>query len=201
MTRILILYGTTDGQTEKIARFLAAELSVRGAIVDVCDAEQEDPHPEDYTGVLVAASIHAGGYQRAVVRWARAHAEALRPRRNAFISVCLGALQNDLHAREALRRIKQHFIGKTGWTPTQFKVVAGAVRYTRYGWLKRLVMRRIVRKAGGETDTTRDYEYTDWHALQLFAARFFTLCSPTPPLRWDNHTVPAHACVTATIPG
>jgi menaquinone-dependent protoporphyrinogen oxidase len=33
-------------------------------------------------------------------------------------------------------------------------------------------MKRIVAKAGGDTDTTRDYEYTDWEDLRRFAQDF-----------------------------
>jgi menaquinone-dependent protoporphyrinogen oxidase len=33
-------------------------------------------------------------------------------------------------------------------------------------------MRRISRKEGGDTDTSRDYEYTDWAAVDRFAAEF-----------------------------
>jgi menaquinone-dependent protoporphyrinogen oxidase len=33
-------------------------------------------------------------------------------------------------------------------------------------------MRLIVGYAGGDTDTTRDYEYTDWDAVERFAAVF-----------------------------
>jgi menaquinone-dependent protoporphyrinogen IX oxidase len=29
-------------------------------------------------------------------------------------------------------------------------------------------MGRIVARAGGDTDTSRDYEYTDWAALRAF---------------------------------
>ena len=46
------------------------------------------------------------------------------------------------------------------------------MRYTHYGWLKRLMMKRIVGKAGGSTDTTRDHEYTDWNDLRNFAREF-----------------------------
>jgi len=34
------------------------------------------------------------------------------------------------------------------------------------------MMKRIVGKAGGGTDTTRDYEYTDWNDLRAFAGEF-----------------------------
>jgi hypothetical protein len=33
-------------------------------------------------------------------------------------------------------------------------------------------MKRIVRKAGGDIDTRRDYEYTDWNDLRMFAEQF-----------------------------
>jgi len=33
-------------------------------------------------------------------------------------------------------------------------------------------MRLISRLAGGDTDISRDYEYTDWKALTHFARRF-----------------------------
>jgi len=33
-------------------------------------------------------------------------------------------------------------------------------------------MRRIARKEGGDTDTSRDYEYTDWNDLRAFGEAF-----------------------------
>lgn len=33
-------------------------------------------------------------------------------------------------------------------------------------------MKRIAAKAGGATDTSRDYEYTSWVELRAFAERF-----------------------------
>ena len=54
-------------------------------------------------------------------------------------------------------------------------MVAGALPYTRYGWIKRMMMRRIVAKAGGDTDTSRDYEYTDWNDLRVSSRDFAEL--------------------------
>ena len=34
------------------------------------------------------------------------------------------------------------------------------------------MMRLIVGAAGGETDTSSDYEYTDWAAVERFAVQF-----------------------------
>ncbi len=94
MTRILVLYGTTEGQTGKIAESLAAAMRARGADVDVVDAAAHSPDADAYTAVVVAASVHAGCYQPAVRRWVQANAEALRSRPTAFLSVCLGVLQH-----------------------------------------------------------------------------------------------------------
>jgi menaquinone-dependent protoporphyrinogen oxidase len=33
-------------------------------------------------------------------------------------------------------------------------------------------MKRIVQKAGGDVDTSRDYEYTDWEDVRRFGTQF-----------------------------
>jgi menaquinone-dependent protoporphyrinogen oxidase len=58
------------------------------------------------------------------------------------------------------------------WWPLEVASFAGALPYRRYPFPLRLVMRFIVGRAGGDTDTSRDYEYTDWDAVDRFAAGF-----------------------------
>jgi menaquinone-dependent protoporphyrinogen oxidase len=48
------------------------------------------------------------------------------------------------------------------------KPVAGALLYTKYNFIVRFVMKQIVKKKSGSTDTSRDHEYTDWAALDRF---------------------------------
>ncbi len=175
MARVLVLYGTTDGHTRKVAEALRQTwLSEEGFLVDVVDAQRAASYvtPEAYDGVIVAASVHSGGHQRAVKRWVRLHAEALNRTPSAFVSVCLGILETRPEARQAVHQIMQRFLQRSGWRPTVTKTIAGALPYTRYNWLKKWIMRRIVSKAGGDTDTTRDYEYTDWDDLRVFAREF-----------------------------
>jgi menaquinone-dependent protoporphyrinogen IX oxidase len=64
------------------------------------------------------------------------------------------------------------FVERTGWTPTEEISVAGALVYTKYDYLKRLVMKLIADRRGGDTDTAKDNEYTDWAALDRFAEGF-----------------------------
>ena|SRR5688572_612809 len=175
MLKILVLYGTTDGQTAKIARYLGDALRAEGVSAEVRDARTAAPAPDGYDAVIVAASVHAGGYQRSVRRWAREHAHLLNERPTAFVSVCLGVLQREPKVQQELAAILGRFYTATGWRATITRTVAGALPYSRYNWVKRWAMVRIVRKAGGDTDTSRDHEYTDWADLRVFAKDFLRL--------------------------
>lgn len=177
MTTILIVYGTTDGHTRKIAQVLAENLRAQFCSVDLVDSagQLKRLSPEGYDGVIIAASVHIGSYQRAVADWVRAHAQMLNLLPTAFLSVCLGVLEKSTKSRQELLRIMRRFLDRVGWRPKITKMVAGALPYTRYNWLKRTLMKRIVAKAGGDTDTTRDYEYTDWNDLRAFSRDFAEL--------------------------
>ena len=131
--------------------------------------------------MLVAASLHIGAYQREVVGWATQNAPSLNQRPTAFVSVSLGVLQHDAAVQRDLQTIVDRFVKTTGWRPLDVEFVAGALLYTRYNILVRWLMKRIARKAGGATDTSRDYDYTDWPALQRFTDRFAArLAAPEP---------------------
>lgn len=174
MSRVLILFGTTDGHTRKVAAALREALRAEGLDAFVTDAKHgaSTVVPEEYDGVIVAASIQGGHFQKPVVRWARTHAAQLNRMPTAFLSVCLGILEKRPEVRRTLDAIVEQFQRSTGWRPEAVKFIAGALPYTRYNWLKRWIMRRIVAKAGGDTDTTRDFEYTDWEDLRAFARTF-----------------------------
>jgi len=180
MSRILVLYGTTDGHTAKIAARLGETFREEGRDVTVAHAGSvvTDAWPERYDGVVVAASVHIGSYQRPVRRWVEAHAEQLSRMPSAFLSVCLGILEHRPEVDRELQDMFERFLRRTGWRPTVVKPVAGAVPYTRYGWFKKWMMRRMVAKVSGDTDTTRDYEYTDWEDLRTFAQDFLHLVDP-----------------------
>ena len=173
MSRVLILYGTTDGHTRGIAQALARALQLGGLEADVVDAAAPDAGMAGCAAVIVAASVHRGKYQSALIKWVTRHAAELNARPSAFVSVSLGVLQKSDPAVTAdLDAIVQRFLGATGWQPGVVKHVAGALLYTRYNVFTRWIMKRIVAKAGGDTDTSRDYVYTDWADLRRFADDF-----------------------------
>ena len=173
LPRVLVMYATTEGQTRKIAFALSETLRAANLDVDVVNAGGRfDPLPEDYHGVIVAAPVRAGRYPKDIRGWVRRHAEALGTRPTAFVSVCLSVLDKSPKAIAAIETMLQQFFEETRWRPTVTKVVAGALPYTRYNWITRWIMRRIVAKAHGDTDTSRDYEYTDWNDVRQFAHGF-----------------------------
>ena len=72
----------------------------------------------------------------------------------------------------------QEFLDEVGMHPDMTATIAGALKYSRYGFLKKRIMRNIVKKSGGkELDMSRDYEYTDWEQVEAFAREFLASIS------------------------
>jgi menaquinone-dependent protoporphyrinogen oxidase len=181
MARVLVVFGTTQGQTARIARRFGDVLRVQGHEVDILNAAAAAPDPTSYDAVIVAASVHSGGYQRPVGKWVSAHAQTLETKPGAFVSVCLGVLQREEQVQQEVARTVSEFVDKCGWHPAMTAVFAGALPYRKYNIVMRWVMKRIVAKAGGDTDTSRNYEYTDWAAVEAFAQRFGELVARRVP--------------------
>ncbi len=111
---------------------------------------------------MLAASIHAGAHQPEAEAFVRRHLAELNVRPSMFLSVSLSICSKLADEVASARRIAAAFPEHLGWKPAQVVCVAGRLAYTRYGLLKRFVMRRIAKKEGGPTDTSRDHEMTDW---------------------------------------
>ena len=191
MSRVLVLYGTTEGHTARSAGAIADALRAQGIEVDAVEAGMDDPRADDYAGVVVAASVHASRYQRLGTavgggQSSGARGKAVRVR----LDLSGGSCNGNRRCRREVNAIVDRFLMTTGWRPMWTKSVAGALRYTKYGWLTRWIMQRIAAKAGGDTDTTRDYEYTDWQDVRAFAERFGRVV--VAPVLADRHDSPPH---------
>ena len=126
----------------------------------------------DYDAVLVGASIHLGRPQKRIESFVRDHREALSTLPSGVFQVSLSAAVDDEpHRAEAMGYIDD-LIEATGWHPDRVAVFGGALRYSEYGFITRSLMKAIARTATGDTDTSRDYEYTDWEEVRAFAAEF-----------------------------
>lgn len=184
--KVLIIYGTTEGQTAKIARRIGDELGARGIAADVLDVRYAPTSLTlaNYGGVIVGASMHVGGFQpeiRTFIKRFRAEVERLP---DAFFSVSLTAVYPQPAQHAQLESHVTRFFEDTEWHPTMVASFAGALAYTRYGFLKRRVMQRIARQVGAPTDPTHDVEFTNWIDVVRFADEFAAALNvkPTTPL-------------------
>lgn len=179
MQSIGVLYATREGHTARIADRVAAGLIARGLNAEVKNVRDKNSIPDlsHYAMVILAASVHAGKHEPEMVKFVKEHLVQLQRVPASFLSVTLseaGAERPDATPEEHamfssdVQNVLNTFFDETGWHPQHVKPVAGALLYTKYGFLTRFIMKRIARKAGGDTDTSRDYEYTDWIGLDRF---------------------------------
>jgi menaquinone-dependent protoporphyrinogen oxidase len=174
MATILIVYVTRQGQTQKIAARMAQVLRAWGHGVEMIDAEQPYGGLQLYRfdRFIIGAPILAGGYPRAVARFVRKHRALLERAPSAFFSVGLTIASRTRDGCAQTQAVVDRFLKRTGFHPARVELLAGGLPYTRYNFFIRFVMRRIAAKEGGDTDTTRDYEYTNWDAVEQFAVDF-----------------------------
>lgn len=174
MTRILVAYATVEGQTRKIAQFLADGLVQRRCSAELADlaAGLQPPDPSGFDGVILAAPVHMARHHPAAIDFAARAAAALNAKPSAFVSVSLHAMSGDPEDAEEVAQYMEGFRQATGWRPSLEHSAAGALRYTRYDFFKRWIMRRIAKERGIAADASHDIEYTDWARLSSFLDDF-----------------------------
>ena len=174
MAHIAVVFGTTDGQTAKIARHIVEVLRSDQNVVDLIDTRAPLPSSpfERVDAAVIAGSVRMGKFQRPLVKFVRDHREELAKIPTAFVPVSLSAMRNTPPAVREVTKTIAGFIKETGFTPGTVQPTAGALVYSRYGFFTKIAMILISKMAGGETDTSRDYEYTDWHKVSDFARAF-----------------------------
>ena len=168
--KALIAYGTTEGQTEHIAEELARRLAERGVSAVTVDLEHGFPDITGYDRIVVGGSIHMRKYQKEVVKFVQQNVDRLNAMSSWFFGVSLSEAAGDVpDGHPAAQAIIDAFIEHSGWRPKGALSLAGALKYREYNFLKRQVLKRIAAKAGGDTDTSRDWEYTDWSKVDALA--------------------------------
>ena len=176
--RVGVFFATREGHTQRIAERIAADLRILGFDVDLFAVRRPLPFSlSSYSAAVLAASVHGGSHEKEMVQFVKDHRSELERITTAFLSVTLseaGAERRDAtpieHAQFVadVDKMLGKFFHETKWHPTLAKPVAGALLYAQYGFLVRLIMRQIAKKAGAATDTSHDYVYTDWVGLDKF---------------------------------
>ncbi|AEH39392.1 flavodoxin domain-containing protein [Halopiger xanaduensis] len=173
MSVILVIYATGEGQTATVAERIAAVFEDLGHDTSTMNINDRpaDLALREYDAVLVGASIHAGQQQSAIVGFARSNRDVLSTRPTAFFQVSLASATEEGRAQAAT--YVEEFIEKTDWHPDRIGLFGGALRYSKYGFLKRLMMKQIAKRTMSdmpELETSGDVEFTDWNEVEAFAA-------------------------------
>jgi len=178
MSELLIVYGTKEGQTARIARTMARLAKDRGVATDLLDGRNapQDPNLGAYRAVIVAASVHAGHHEGYIERFVHAHACELGSMPSAFVSVSLSASKAE--TRRDVEPVVDKLLRQAGWAPGMRAYFGGALAYRQYNMVLRWIMKRISARAAGPTDTSKNYDLTDWTAVEQFTEAFLKLIKP-----------------------
>jgi menaquinone-dependent protoporphyrinogen oxidase len=189
VARVLIVYESKYGQTEKIAKFLYSRLLGQGHSVNLMNLGAKDFRPPtDYDGIIVGAGIYMQRYPKNLEKWVQTYYPTLSQRSTAFFSVCMAVLDKNLKVQRDLQRIANKFFDKTNWHPKRREVFAGALNYSKYGWVTKQLMGLISRASRGDYDTSRDYEYTNWSEVAQFSDDFLSSLSGGREASREIHT-------------
>ncbi len=179
--RAAVFYATREGQAERVAQRVAADLRARRVAVDVIDVKDVRGSIDwrAYSLAFVVASVHAGHHEKEMTGFVRRSRDELARLHAPFLSLTLsqagaematGTLVQRETARSDALRLITDFMKETGWQPEHILPVAGALRYSRYNFLVKWIMKRIAHNAGFDGPTDRDYEFTNWPAVDRFVA-------------------------------
>ena len=168
MSKTLIIYSTTDGQTIKICDKLAKDSF--GNNVKLCSLK--DIIGEDinsYNKIIIGASIRYGRHNPKVLEFVKNNINILNNVKTAFFSVNVVARKKEKNSPSTNPYVIK-FIKQTNWKPTNIGVFAGKIDYPSYRFFDKYIIRFIMWLTKGPTDITQSYEFTDWKAVENFSS-------------------------------
>ena len=174
MPRALIVYASSHGQTRAIAHRIAKSLSAHAFSVVIADTGDPVhlPAPTGFDLVIVGSRIQFGRHSSSVIAYLHQYRAELATTATAFFSVSMAAANGGDDPNGYLATMFESI----GWRPALTAAIGGALKYRRYNFILRFVMKRIALAAGHSTDTSRDHEYTDWTRVDEFADQALALC-------------------------
>ena len=161
--RVLIVYGTTEGQTRKIAKFCANQLSEAGHQTQLLDSLRPmvDVELTAFDCVVLAGSVHKRRHQDSLTNFVIAHREQLQQRPSLLVSVSL-SIAFEGGDREAQEYVDE-FVAYTRFKPSAQALVAGALKFDQYDYYMNQIVEFVVLQ--DRSNITEDQEFTDWETL------------------------------------
>lgn len=171
MSRILVVYSTTDGHTRRICQRLQQVMAQPGNSVTVEPLAQADALDlESFDKIVIGASIRYGKHQPMVKQFIERHQALLERKANAFFTVNIVARKPEKNRPDTNPYLIK-FLRTLSWQPQLLGVFAGKLDYPRYRFVDRFMIRLIMFMTNGPTDPKAVIEFTDWRQVEAFAQR------------------------------
>lgn len=169
MIKTLILYSTTDGQTQSICTYLQKTLesaTSTSVMVNINEANALDL--TSFDKIVIGASIRYGKHSEEVSQFIHETHALLSNKPSAFFSVNLVARKPEKSSVDTNPYIKK-FLKNITWQPNITEVFAGKVDYQKYNFFDRAMIRFIMWMTKGPTDPKACIEFTNWEKVDSFA--------------------------------
>ena len=168
MSKTLIIYSTTDGQTKIICNKIKENLNKNELIriISLCEVKNFDLI--EYSKIIIGASIRYGKHKPELFNFIKKNKNILDDKKSAFFSVNVVARKLEKSLPETNPYMKK-FLEKTTWLPSRLAVFAGKIDYPNYNFIDKQVIRFIMLITKGPTDTSKSYEFTNWNKVIEFA--------------------------------
>jgi menaquinone-dependent protoporphyrinogen oxidase len=184
--KCLVLYGTAEGHTLKIAKFISERTESAGHEAHLHDASAPDLDLElgGFDAFIAAAPVHQQRHPDAVIDCLKAYAESLNALPSALVSVSLSAAFED--GLEEAQMYVDRLLERTAWHPTAVHLAAGALRYEKYDYFQEQIIRHIVLKDRAPEQIEGEHEFTNWEALAEFIDDYVNTSSKVKTLIEPN---------------
>lgn len=168
MARILIVYSTTDGHTQRICERIKRVAEEKNhEIVLAVISDNPEFELESFDKIVIGASIRYGKHRPVVYDFIRRNREKIDAMPNAFFSVNVVARKPAKNQPESNPYL-QKFLRKAAWQPRKMAVFAGKINYPIYTFWDRQIIRLIMWMTGGPTDPESVVDFTDWNKVDDF---------------------------------
>lgn len=170
--KIIVLFETGEGQTRKIADFIADLIQKKGHSAEMVDTSDRIGSLSlgEADKIVLAAPVHERRHPKAFEIALSSAKEELVKRPTLMISVSLKAAfpQGIDEAQEYLTEMKM----RTGLEPTREVLVAGAIRTGSYDYYQRQIVGHVILEGQDVELTNGVKEFTDWAALAESVSSF-----------------------------
>ena len=178
MTRVLLLYSTNFGLSQRICERIAVLLRERGLDARVAALTDPGADPADCDTLVIGASIKHGKHQPSVLEFIQRHRATLEARPGALFSVNLVARKPHRNTPETNPYLKR-LVAQSPWKPQLLGVFAGELDYSRYGPVDKHMMRLVMWINRGPTDLNTKVAFTNWDEVDRYAERVAALAGVT----------------------